>query len=835
MRSFAGERDRRPAQAPRRYTTSLSPFSSAKILRSFTCLSVRSPFPVRIFVDASGKKVRLWGVNVVALYPPTSLAEKFADNLVNRGVNLVRWHHMMRPSNDWVWNPAFSPSPVSLVDYSAGDSRGIDATAWERFNAVNKALADRGVYIMLANQWTRSYLPNDVAIDQPTSADGVSWRNAMQGMANIGAAGGWAWNADKWKMLTAFDSRAQLLEREFLNELLTRPNAAAGMAYKDNPQVLAIELVNEHSMLYAVANGNRFDNWPGPDSAAVAYFQNKLVTQWNAYCAANGATPFDLYNNAASATDDALRAAFLNGLDKTYFDQTKAFVNGLNPKIRLIHSSLWRGERNTRVVQTLGSQLEDHRYSNPNLFAQRSASDLSTSLHAPADPKADFVYDLSIQQAVAGKPFVLGEFNLPDGGSANLPIDEAIHRPMQLLAAAAYGALHNWAGVCWFAWCHGDVVMGTDGWAKPLDAYYQGRERRQPDAQGLPLDRASYVGSLYEDGVRLDHMRTAGALFKNGLLSTSTAPLTIYSDNPLYPSGSSHSGSAASWPPVVKNKPLPGWQSINKIRKAYGAEPGTQPARLALAPPTGVLISDTNEIRKDIARKQLTVAASKAEAFSGVLDASAPAGLQVLRIAETSNVATVILVSEDDAALTASRKVRLSRSYFANNLVAPGPTISLRGLKPTVSGAQWRYALVRPRENYQTPVTGSLTTNASGDFVLPGGAWTEIELTFQEGTLQMGYYVKTLDNETVLTTSATSPGPDWTAVTTVQAAFDKARTDGRPLFIQPGVYTTGAISVLTTNGSGRPLTVRSCAWDRNAQIDERRQPSKNSRRVELLH
>ncbi len=48
----------------------------------------------------------------------------------------------------------------------------------------------------------------------------------------------------------------------------------------------------------------------------------------------------------------------------------------------------------------------------------------------------------------------------------------------------------------------------------------------------------------------------------------------------------------------------------------------------------------------------------------------------------------------------------------------------------------------------------------------------------------------------------------WTNFTTLQAVFDYARSQGRPLFFQPGLYDSGATTVLTTNGSGKPLQVR---------------------------
>lgn len=64
---------------------------------------------------------------------------------------------------------------------------------------------------------------------------------------------------------------------------------------------------------------------------------------------------------------------------------------------------------------------------------------------------------------------------------------------------------------------------------------------------------------------------------------------------------------------------------------------------------------------------------------------------------------------------------------------------------------------------------------------------------------------KMIDNGVVARTLAASTG--WTAFTSLQTVFDLARTQGLPVFLQPGVYANGPLTVLTTNGSGKPLQV----------------------------
>ncbi len=64
---------------------------------------------------------------------------------------------------------------------------------------------------------------------------------------------------------------------------------------------------------------------------------------------------------------------------------------------------------------------------------------------------------------------------------------------------------------------------------------------------------------------------------------------------------------------------------------------------------------------------------------------------------------------------------------------------------------------------------------------------------------------KVIDNNVVARTLAATTG--WTAFTSLQTVFDLARTQGLPVFLQPGVYANGPLTVLSSNGSGKPLQV----------------------------
>ena len=631
--------------------------------------------PLRIrgqdFVDEQGRPVRFWGVNLVALYPSHAEAETLAARLAECEVNLVRPHHMLRPSRDWVTRSQIA----SLATYK-DDSRRMDAEAWDRFDYLNAQLRKRGIYLALALRWSRLYLPGDADILTTDAADQAAWQAAMTELNS------WPWqkNRDVRKMLPMIDERVAALDEEFARTLLTHVNPYTHLAYGKDPQVLTIETINEASTEYALVCGNRL-----PD-----YWQKKLDARWTAFAREHGADGGDLYK-PADANLVRLRAAFFRKLDEDHFRRMRKLVRDAGCDIPMTFSNLWRGENALKMHAETADTIEDHAYVNPLV------TDLSDDLPS-----------LMSHSALTDKPFLIGEINEAEG-DRNVRA-QGPYRTMLPLAAAAYGCLHNWSGVVWFAWIHGDKPLGPDGWALS--------ESREPN-----------IGHMITDGMMIDHLRTAGILFKRGLAAKSVRPITLYVDEPL---------AAKDYNALMRGKysPRPGWQDIHAIRKTFGAAPESQKdAEWLRTDPANPLVSDTGEIVKDTARRQLTVAAAKAEAFSGFHDDKPPAGLRHLRLGGGADFATVILVSLDGADLGASRRLLISRTALdAAKAEVSAPAVTLAGLAPAEGNLQWQIRLTRPRQaaavlrEFAGMEFKTLQADANGQLTLPGGGWHECEL-----------------------------------------------------------------------------------------------------------
>lgn len=614
-----------------------------------------------------GRPVRLWGVNFTSFYPPHELADKTVEHLDRLGFNLVRQTQLLRESRDW--NP---PECFSLLAFEQ-DSRGLNPLAWDRFDYLNAKLRQKGIRLQLSVHSWRGYAAGDVAILHVSDEDDAAWADAMDEMNH------WFWRKrlDPDNMLPVFDERCFRVDAEFARNLLAHVNPYTGIAYGQDPQVLTLELINEFSSEYTILCGNVF-----PD-----YWHKKLAALLDAFARSRGVEPFDLYQPRMGRQQQC-RSEFLNALDEAYAKRMTAVVRGLGYEGPVEFQSLWKGgDADLRKRRRTDDVIEDHAYEDP-LAAQEPDH---------------FAYYLT-KSRLAQRPLIVGEFCQTEN-----PALQAARRParsMLCAAITAYGSLQNFAGVSWFCWSDGLHRVAPDGWAA---------------AKASARDADIIAG----DAVFLDHMRTAGTIFKNRYLAASVQPATIVTDPSYFP---------ADYAQMVDGQfPYkPGWQSVHAFRKTFGPVPPEQyRAAWFLGTPPNPAVSDTGQIVKDTQRKQLTFSAPQAEGLSGYLDGRPMTGLAVLEVAGQAGFATVMAVTLDGAVLVKSKRLLLSRTYtdatgkeFAEG-GASGGQVSLKGVLP----GRWTMRTTRPFA--PAAPLAKIESVPGGLLRLPSVEWNECELELQ--------------------------------------------------------------------------------------------------------
>ena len=625
------------------------------------------------FVDEKGSAVRFWGVNLVSVYPADEECESLAGELAALNVNLVRHHHLMRPSRDWVVRAA----PTCALALYKDNSVDPDPEAWRRFDKLNAALRRKGIYLQLSIHFSRVFQPGDAFADDPSrSADAEAWAKAV---AEINS---WPWNKsiDVRKILPIIDSRAARLQRRFATELLTHVNPSTGLSYAEDPQVLTWEIVNESSIGYALICGNSL-----PD-----YFEAKLQAKWKTFAAARGFRS-DV-PDCRSVKDPALlkvRAEFYTKLDETYATAMRKVIRDAGSRAAITFSNLWRGEDTMAWRARDDDFVEDHAYVNPVVAAQ----------------DRDWLDEKLETTRLEGKPYILGEFNELEGDRHR---DKGYARTSLLLQAAAYGLYQDLDGIVWFAYCHGDRDVGR---------HWRGRsERRDMD-----------IGTLCADGQLLDHYALLGRVFREGLVRKASRFDVLL---PKYPVRATNYGQLMG---VSVHLPVRGASSLRGYVKrvdavrARGEVAGDSESSRPKPAAPGVLVSDTGELVRDIVRGQMCVSAPRFEAFTGKTGSETYRPLAHLSLTERGDLvyATVCAYAEKTAFRTA-RRIWLSRTGigpdYEDARIAPG--IRLRGIR----AGKWTLRILRPDAVAETlrEYVGSATVSVKSteDGVeLPAGTW----------------------------------------------------------------------------------------------------------------
>ncbi len=172
------------------------------------------------FVFENGKKIRFWGVNIVASanFPTHEEADKIAECLAQMGVNMTRHHHMDAP---WTNKNIFGNN---------GQTRAFDAEAMDRFDYLIAALQKRGIYQYF------DFLVNRKAYE----------KDDIQNINGLG---------NGWKIEGIFDPTLIKLQEEFIIKFLKHKNPYTNKTYAEDTACCLMEIINEDSLFYIQKSG----------------------------------------------------------------------------------------------------------------------------------------------------------------------------------------------------------------------------------------------------------------------------------------------------------------------------------------------------------------------------------------------------------------------------------------------------------------------------------------------------------------------------------------------------------------------------------------------------
>ncbi len=583
------------------------------------------------FVKPDGRRIRFWGVHFTdwsrgsVEIPPKEDMPMWAATLARYGVNLVRLHFLDLPS------------PRGIIDSSGNDSRSFDPQQLDRLDFEISEFKKRGIYVDLNLNVGRSYKAGDGVQD----FDKIQWG----------------------KGLTLFDPRLIELEKEYAQKLLTHVNPYTKTAYRDEPAIAIVEILNENGLYLGFR-------------APTPYYDDELTRLYNTWLqkhrsAAELAKLRSLASVAEGAPIPRLKGQEAAAAPKERYNTEMAFYMDTENKFYEDMSGYLKKSLGVKVPIT-GTADHSHTSSPYSMLASLAKLDILDGhvywehpgspppVNTPMvnDPLHSTVVQLS-RTAFAGKPYTVSETNHPfpnDWASEGIPV------------LAAYGSFQDWDA----------IVM------------YTFEPKRDPEWK-------PYVGDPFDislDPVRMTEMAAGALMFLRGDVrpARQTVSRTYSTEQVLESRLLPRTEQPYFTPGFPLTLPLDHGVRIQSLA-------GAPTAKFA-ATEANPIVSDTKELSWYTSEQKngmVTVDTDRTQALIGFIKANHKT-LKNLSAEISNNFATIVLSSMDDKPLAKSGRM----------LLTAGSRVSNTGLK-------WNEARTRTQNQGGSP---SLIEPVSGTVML---------------------------------------------------------------------------------------------------------------------
>jgi len=616
-----------------------------------------------------GIHMRFYGANLCygALYLPAGDADRLAERLMHIGYNSVRIHHY--ESVPWV-------PGAGLVSPTGPDSTILKGENLDKLEFLVSALKKRGIYISLDLYVSRAVRAGEVF---PGSTGDLSYR---------------------FKSLVHVSDRAFNNWKEFARALLTHRNPYTSLAWKDDPVLAFISLVNEDNLANDLpalqADPREKSLW---EKAWYRWPRHSGKPDWNS----------PLFRRFLWETQQATMVKMTKFLREEL--GVRALITGVNG---------WTDEWGTQAVRTQLDYVDNHWYWDHPVFLEKewSLPSRGGANGESAIAQAGSLHEKSLTRLL-DRPFTISEFNY---GAPNKCAGEGG------LLTGAFAAIQGWAGLWRFTYSSDrETVMG--GGASDYFDLVNDPLRLASERVGMALflredlaeaPRAVAITGTAEDYLSRSGVRSSGELTK---LGWTVRMGTLVGATLAEPGGLEMAVTGSP-----ENAYLPG---LVKLARQHGLIPAANETDAG----AGIYESAGREIRLETNTGIVSVNTNRTAALAGPAGTSRKMGPVSISIGKTWSM--VSLISLDRAPLAESGKILVTHLTDLKNtgevfrgqdmavledwgkgpwLVRSGKaTVKIARARPPSGIEVWRLSLVGQRTR-QVPaefVNGAVTFTVS--------------------------------------------------------------------------------------------------------------------------
>lgn len=565
---------------------------------------------------ASGKRLRIWGVNFTgaACYPAKADAPAVARHLARFGINCVRFHFL-----DSNWGKG-----ASIFPQGESTTRRLDAAQLDRLDYFVHQLKRQGIYSNFNLNVGRVYRKDDGVADREYIGLGKSLQYFDEGIADLHA--------------------------EYAEQLLTHRNAYTKAEYRREPALLIVELLNENSLVESWfagrLRGKHTTKRPGTWSDITRHYADVLTRTFNEHLAKRhppaalkrwrkeagvepgAALPRLQPGQFAKAAKDrfAAEASFYMALEDAYFQRMARLLKRLGVRAAVAGTSDHNHYKSGYPLLTSTSKLD---VVDGHVYWQhpRYSYDAKTKkrgfwiANSPMvnDPLNSSVVQLA-RSAVAGKPYTVSEVNHPfpsEYACEGIPI------------LAAYALLQDWDGIFFYTFEHADPAE----WASRRGSHFDIR------ADPVKMSQLAACAAMFHRADVAAARETVGRSYSvDQVIESIRAPV---SQRPLYTPG------FAGAIPLVHATRI---RSFARKKTAYPKLGSPEPIR-----------SDTGELtwRRRGKKGLVSVETDRTQALIGFV-AGRRAALRDLAVEADTEFCAIVLTSLDGKVLGASGRMLLA-------------------------------------------------------------------------------------------------------------------------------------------------------------------------------
>lgn len=391
--------------------------------------------PHFVFEKRPDKPQRFYGVNLcfTANFPEQDQAGRLAKRLAMLGYNAIRIHH----------------HDGGFVQGSPDDTT-LNPEQLAKWDALIAACINEGLYVTTDLYVSRRVKWKTVGIDRPGTI-------AM----------------NEFKVLVAVHEGAWENLKQFTRNWMQHVNPHTGRAYKDEPALAWLALVNEGNFGNFV---NEMQNIPEWQQAWSAWLAEKRRQEPDAYKGIDDALPKSIYEKGRPVVAFKL---FLKDMELRFVARAKAFLREeLKCRALITNMSCWTNHAVDQIPRdALYDFVDDHFYVDHPRFLENPWRLPSACENVNPIKGKNRGAQGVVHRRLLDKPFTITEYNFSSPGQ---------FRGLGGIVTGALGSLQDWAGIWRFAYSHSSEAFS--GTVAPKMGYF--------DMVGDPLSQAAERASL---------------------------------------------------------------------------------------------------------------------------------------------------------------------------------------------------------------------------------------------------------------------------------------------------------------------------------------------------